>query len=50
MEQFLAAKSVCVIPARFGNSRLFLFPKVKLALKGRHFSDIIDITHGVQYK
>ena len=35
------------LPARSGNSRLFLFPKVKLALKGRHFNDISDIEHDV---
>lgn len=35
------------LPVRFGNSRLFLFPKVKLTLKGRHFNDISNIEHGV---
>jgi hypothetical protein len=33
--------------ARFGNDRIFVFPKVKLALKGERFSDISDIQRGV---
>jgi hypothetical protein len=32
---------------RFGTGRIFLFPKVKLALKGERFSDISDIQHGL---
>jgi hypothetical protein len=53
VKQFLAPKLICVIqhssyspdlaPAEF----LFLFPKVKLALKGKRFSDSSDIQRGV---
>jgi transposase len=52
VKQFLASKSINVIedppyspdlaPAEF-----FLFPKMKLALKGERFSDICDIQHSV---
>jgi hypothetical protein len=52
VKQFLASKSIYVIqhppyspdlaPANF-----FLFPKVKLTVKGERFSDISDIQRGV---
>jgi hypothetical protein len=33
--------------ARFGTDRFFLFPNIKLALKGERFRDISDIQRGV---
>jgi histone-lysine N-methyltransferase SETMAR len=52
VKQFLASKSICVIqhpryspdltPADF-----FLFPKLKLALKGERFGDISDVQSGL---
>jgi hypothetical protein len=52
VKQFLASESICVIhhPPYWTHLALtisFLFLKVKLALKGEHFSDSSDIQHGV---
>jgi hypothetical protein len=51
-KQFLASKSICVIQQppyspELAPADFFLFPKVKLALKGERFSDISDIQRGV---
>jgi len=52
VKQFVASKSICVIYhppywPHLAPTISFLFLKVKLALKGEHFSDGNDIQHGV---
>jgi hypothetical protein len=52
MKHVLASKSICVIQhptysPDLTSADIFLFPNVKLALRGERFSDISNIQRGV---